>query len=110
MKTTTKDIILSVLITIVAVTVALIWIGTVENKKEAEITTQNEVKEQSKESYMSACVSDGLYEFCSCTFDEMYNKVGLEGMQRIDKEIGNNNGELTKEAEDITKVCLAKLK
>lgn len=113
MKNKTKDIILSVLITIVAITIALIWIGTVENKKEAELISQAEeieYKGQLKNSFMSACVAEGFYEYCDCSFETLYDKVGAEGLIKLDTKTQENNGNLTEETIDMIKGCFSEIK
>ena len=104
MENKTKDIILAVLITIVAVIIALWIIGSAETRKEENEAKQNEelaFKGQLRDSFMGECVADGLYEACNCAFNALYDKVGAEGMLRLEKETGYNDGEITQEIENI---------
>ena len=55
--------------------------------KDEEVTKPTQTfKEAAKEEFMSECVSDGLYNYCNCSFETMYNKLGANGFIDLSAE------------------------
>jgi hypothetical protein len=67
----------------------------------------NEKNIEFKNEFMSGCMEDGNYAFCSCAYDEIVNSVGLNGIMEIGLEY-EYTGKLPKEATQAIIKCIDK--
>ena len=85
-KSIWKTILIFLLIYLVAKAIGGIW-GKQEAEKERYLTG-NELKEVYRKSHIEGCVKIGSSEdICSCTFDGLIERLGLEGYGEMGKVI-----------------------
>lgn len=97
-----KNIIISVLSTIVVVFIILMIVGLTTKEEVA----QPDFKETIKENFMNACVpeGEGLYSFCNCSFEALYEELGSDGLVELENELIRTN-ELPEGTLEIVAEC-----
>ena len=99
-----KETIIAVLATIVGAFLILMVIGLTTKEEPIKETA----KEESRRLFMGGCVDDGLYEFCDCSFEKLYNTYGEKGIQEIGVEYEQTN-EIPSRALETVASCFGKV-
>ena len=64
------------------------------------------MKDVLKESFMKSCnVSDGLYDYCDCSFEHMINALGVQGFIDMGNEYAKDTTMLTPEMDNAFRYC-----
>lgn len=97
-----KNIIISILGTLLGVLIALIIIGF--------ISESNDIKKEinlMKQNFVQGCTEDGgaTYMFCSCAYDKLIEKYGKDGFETIVENYGIT-GQLPDEVWVSTLSCI----
>jgi hypothetical protein len=70
------------IVAIIAIVVVSIGFMALNQKEKAP----NEKNIEFKNEFMSGCMGEGNYAFCSCAYDEIVKSVGLDGILEIGLE------------------------